>query len=358
MISVAGLTACGHGTDSYSILGDGQAFRQSSAQQNTKIDVLWVIDNSGSMASSQANLATNFPSFIQKFTEKAYDFQIAVTTTQAYLANPIWTPYYSSSPQPSYYEGLPQEMIAKFRDGLGMTHSGFDILTPATPDLHQNFIINATQGTNGNADERALQSMETALTSPLNAGFLRQGGFLAVIILTDEDDFSNDTTHHYEDYGHTLTPIDYYVSFLDTLTGSSGASRHYNVNTIAVPDQACLNQINNGAQKIGLRVNQMADATGGVKGNICGNFADELTLISNQIVELSTQFYLGNKKPIPSTIKVSVNGVSVPNADSNPSHNGGWTYNPDANSLVFQGDFVPPQNASINVSFDPESVTF
>jgi hypothetical protein len=354
-----GLTACGHGSTSYSILQDSQSFKQNSAQQNTKIDVLWVIDNSGSMASSQANLANNFPAFIHNFTEKAYDFQVAVTTTQAYLANDIWAPYYNSTPTPSFYEGQAQDMIAKFRDGEGSNHSGFFILDPSTPDLAANFVINATQGTNGSGDERSLQSMETALLSPHNEGFVRDGAFLAVIILTDEDDFSNDTTHHYESYDKPLVPIDHYVSFLDGLTNSSGATRRYNVNTIAVPDQTCLDQINNGGgQKIGVRVNQMADATGGVKGNICGDFANELNLISNQIVQLSTQFYLGEAKPVPSSIVVHVDGVLVPNADTNPNHDGGWTYNADANSLVFSGSYVPQQSAAINVAFDPETLTF
>src|SRR3712207_7289174 len=40
--------ACNHGAGSYSILADGQTFYQNSSNQNTKIDVMWVIDNSRS----------------------------------------------------------------------------------------------------------------------------------------------------------------------------------------------------------------------------------------------------------------------------------------------------------------------
>ncbi|NJL25568.1 MAG: hypothetical protein HC902_10610, partial [Calothrix sp. SM1_5_4] len=123
-------------------------------------------------------------------------------------------------------------------------------------------------------------------------------------------------------------------------------------------DQDCLDSIYNGAQKIGTRLMELADATGGVKGNICGNFAEELSLISKSIVELSTQFFLGNKKPIPSTIQVFVNGALIPNVNSNTAGTGGWYYNADANSIVFQGQFIPPQGAAIQVTFDPESLTF
>lgn len=343
------LTACSKGGTSYSLLQDGQTFRQNTATQNAKIDVLWVIDNSGSMLSSQQNLTQNFPSFINKFLAKGLDFQMAVTTSQAYLALPIFTNYYNLTPRPSYYEDLSQGQIAKFRDGAPGVHSGHFILTPQTPNLLDVFMTNAMQGTNGRGDERSLQSMQTALESPLNAGFVRPGSFLAVIILTDEDDFSNAGTPMYERYDRPLVPIDSYVQFLDGLTGSTAAARRYTVNTISVNTQECLDAINNGAQKIGVRVGQMADATGGIKGNICGNFANELDLISKSIVELSSQFPLGDKKPIPETIKVFVNGAEVPNE--------GWYYNESSNSIFFQGDYVPAQGSAINVKFDPRELT-
>ncbi|MGE0528543.1 MAG: hypothetical protein AB7P49_15850, partial [Bdellovibrionales bacterium] len=293
-----------------------------------------------------------------KFTEKRLDFQMAVTTTDAYLALPTWTSYYNLTPTPTYYQGQPQEWVAQFKDGTLDDPSGFSILTSSTPDLHNKFIQNVSQGVLGRGDERSLQSMRTALELPANSSFVRPGGFLAVIILTDEDDFSHDGTAMYERYDRPLHTIESYVSFLDELTGSSGKERRYTVNTISVPDQDCLDSIYNGAQKIGTRVMQLAEATGGIKGNICGDFADELKLISDSIVELSTQFYLGNKKPIPSTIHVYVDSVEYPQVSANPAGDGGWYYNADANSIVFQGVYVPPQGAAINVTFDPEELTF
>lgn len=359
LLAMLAATACNHGEGSYSILSDDQVFHQNSATQDTKIDVLWVIDNSGSMATSQQNLADNFNSFISEFSKSGYDFQLAITTTQAFLANPIWTPFYNTIPMPTYFDGLAQDLIAKFRDGTaGGSHSGYFVLTPNTPNLEQNFVINALQGINGYGDERSFESLEAALTSPHNSGFVRPNGFLAVVILTDEDDFSSGTTKRYETYDKPLVPVEHYVSLLDGLTNSTPNNRHYNVNTIAVPDQACLDQIFNGAQKIGLRVNQLADATGGKKGNICGDFAEELKLISKKIVELSTQFSLGSVLPVPETIRIWINGMSVPDSESNPNHNGGWTYNAQANSIMFQGEWVPPQGAVIQVAFDPVSVTF
>src|SRR5688500_10837964 len=57
------------------------SYNQESA---SKVDVLWVIDNSGSMAEEQENLARNFQSFIELFTRGAVDYRIAVTTTDVF----------------------------------------------------------------------------------------------------------------------------------------------------------------------------------------------------------------------------------------------------------------------------------
>lgn len=347
------LSGCDNGDTTYSLLQDGETFNQASSTVNTKIDVLWIVDNSGSMLSSQQNLVANFPEFINKFTEKAFDFQVAVNASDAYLAqSPLWTNYYNQNPTPSYYEGQSQSLKGKFRDGVGANHSGFHVITPATPNLAQTFVTNAMLGTNGRGDERSFQAMEQSLLSSHNQPFVRtdQGGFLAIILLTDEDDFSNPATTAYESYVAQLTPVSYYVSLLDAVTGTSGASKRYNVNTISVPDQTCLNQIFNGAQKIGQRVQALADATSGMKLSICGDFAEQLAELANNIVQLSTKFSLGTKKPIPSTIVVTVNGVVVPTA--------GWFYEQPTNSIVFNTGYTPQQGSAIKVTFDPESLDF
>lgn len=250
-----------------------------------KLDILFVVDNSGSMQSAQANMAANFPLVIEKLQARGMDFQIAVTTTDAYLALPEWTPYYNSTPTPVFYEGRPQEEKAWFRAGTPTQPGDFRVLNPATPDLITNFNRNILQGTYGRGNERSFQSLRAALENVGNAGFLRPDSFFAVVILTDEDDFSQDSIAPTENYSDDLHPISSYVGFLDAFTGSVAPVRRYSVNTIAVNDQACLNSIFNGAQKIGLRVGLLADSTGGVKGNICGDFAYELDMIFGTVVQ-------------------------------------------------------------------------
>ncbi len=325
------LTGCGQGSSSsFSVLPVSDTFQQSASIQNAQIDILWVIDNSGSMATSQQNLANNFPSFIQKFLEKNYDFKMAITGTDAWTSN----------------------ALAKFRDGNGSTTStGIFVLDALTPLLQSVFVTNALLGVNGTGDERMFQSMEASLDSPLNAGFLRPGSFLSVITITDEDDFSNSTVNHLENQYSSplLYSIQHYVDYMASVTGSTPAQKRFNFNSIAINDTNCLNQLFNGAQKIGQRVGALADATGGIKANLCGQFANELTLISDRIIQLSTQFYL-NRLPIPSTIEVIVDGVIMAAAN--------WTCDATSNSILFASSATPAQGSSIRVKFDPATLEF
>ena len=80
------LTACGSRDISFDLLSESATFNQNSAEVNGKIDILWVVDNSGSMATSQQAVADNFRRFIDKFEENGFDFQIAVTTSDVAIS--------------------------------------------------------------------------------------------------------------------------------------------------------------------------------------------------------------------------------------------------------------------------------
>ena len=353
-LAIATDTGCGTSASSFSILPAGQSFQQNGTAVNSKIDILWVIDNSGSMQTSQNNLASNFPSFIQGFASRGLDFQMGVIATDTYFAFPFMSAVWSSY----NYLGRPQADWAYLRDGGYFSgtnvHSGYFILNPSTPNLNNVFVTNVTQGTQGSGDERPLQSMQAALESPLNAGLVRADSYLAVISITDEDDFSNNSSTYLDnDYNNPgLISIPDFVHVMETATGTTLSQHRFAYHSIAVQDQACLTKLGSG-RNIGIRVNAMADATGGTKSSICGDFATQLELIANNIIELAHQFYL-NKVPVVSTITVSINGVQVPNVANNPGPlTGGWLYNASANSIVFQGDYIPPAGASIFVGFDP-----
>lgn len=334
-LSLMGLMACQKNNDSFSLLSDQSTFKQSTAIVPRKIDILWVVDNSGSMASSQANIASNFSSFINTFQTKNYDFQIGVTTTEAYLGY-----HYANN----NYSKL-------------KSNSGVAILDKNTPNLTTKFIQNITQGTSGSGDERAFSSMVHTLQNPLNNGFKRNGSFLAVIIVSDEEDFShydwqNGTSSYYftETYSDpNMFTVQSFVNFLDTYTSSSASIKNYSVNSIAIPDSACLSALGAG-RKISTRYPELADLTGGIKASLCGNFASSLQTISDTVLALSSVFQL-DREPIPSSIHITVNGVVVPNNAAN-----GWTYDQATNTIAFHGTGIPPADANIVVNFDPVTV--
>jgi len=348
-------SACTSGGSSFSVLPEEDTFMQSSGTFNGKMDILFMIDQSGSMLSSQTNLGSNFPVFIDGFTGRGFDFRIAVATTDSFLALPtmssIYTYYQANFPSyfVSLYEGLPASEKARFRDGVGSTHTGVFLITPSTPNLNNVFVTNILQGTDGFGDERPLQSLKTSLQSPLNPGFLRPDSFLAVIIVTDEDDFSHNGTNYLNGQytNPALHTVQSYVDFLDTFTSSVPESRRYSVSSIAIDTAACRSSLGGGERRVGQRVNELADLTGGVKASLCGDFATELELISDNILSLSTQFYL-SRIPIPETIRIWINGVEVP-----PS---GFTYNSASNSIIFQPAYIPAEGSTIQVYFDPVSL--
>lgn len=160
-----------------------------------KTDILFVVDDSGSMAAEQANLATSFDAFIQALAASAVkdDFQIGVTTTSVDFprydrgsSGPFTVvKNYTSGPA----NGTP------FAAGALVGAPGHKILPASSPTLVADFKANVNVGTDGSSKEQGLRAALLAVTDRIadgtNAGFLRPGARLAVIIVTDEDDCSD-----------------------------------------------------------------------------------------------------------------------------------------------------------------------
>ncbi|MCB0365604.1 MAG: hypothetical protein H6624_04225 [Bdellovibrionaceae bacterium] len=340
---------CDKNSPSFSILPDTEVFFQNTGAVSAKIDLLWVIDNSGSMHTSQQNIADNFESFIGDFASRSFDYRIAVIGSDAYR----------------------EAFTGNSNVSLFKSAGGVPVITPQTPDIANVFIGNIMVGTSGYGDERTLHSIPWALNNPGNAGFLRADSFFAVILVSDEDDFSHDGSayiknqydaytnpgHSYYDSakGHTIAK---YMEYLETLTNSSGATKRFSVNSIVIRDgdSDCLSALSGGGRIYGKRNQAMAEAAGGVVGSLCGDFATELETISENILTLSTQFFL-KREPIPESITVKVNGQFVPRVEENPGPlSGGWVYNAEANSILFYGDYIPQAGAQILVDFDPVNI--
>ena len=88
LIATAVATGCtGQLPGSFRLAQQEELF-SSQLQINTKIDLLWVVDNSSSMDVSQEKLRNGFDSFARRYMQPTWDIRVAVITTDAYLANP------------------------------------------------------------------------------------------------------------------------------------------------------------------------------------------------------------------------------------------------------------------------------
>lgn len=79
-----------HSGEKLSLIGTLVPVQEVFFQENanrSKVDILWVVDNSGSMKNEQEALANNFEIFINDFIDRNLDFNMAVTTTGKIIGN-------------------------------------------------------------------------------------------------------------------------------------------------------------------------------------------------------------------------------------------------------------------------------
>jgi hypothetical protein len=353
LVGGLGLISCEKTNRSFSILQAEQVFQTQAVYKPRKIDILWVVDNSGSMASSQANLTANFRSFVAKFESLNYDFRMAVTTTEA------WRGKYSQIGATV----IDKEKMLRWQVGDPNVSPVVRIIDRETAGLDQVFVKNATTGITGSGDERAFESLEAALKYSANQDFRRSDAYLAVIVVSDEDDFSvvynsenpslssASTIGTYRQYtSPNIVPVTYYKSYLDGVAGAG----NYSVNSIAIFDSACQQFLNSqiSGRLIAKRYAELSDLTQGRKVSLCGDFASQLSLISDTIIEGAATFVL-DREPIEETLQVVNSGRVVPRDSQN-----GWSYEAGTRTVRFHGSEVPTFGASIVITFDPTSQSF
>jgi len=307
-------------------------FTQTTGQD---VDVLFVIDNSGSMSEEQNNLAANFQSFISGAATWQNDYHIGVTTTDLETEN----------------------------GRLVAAGSNKRFVTTATQGQ---FAANAQVGTNGSGDEKGLACAQAALSLPhtagsgdpanltscgadtdctapercwdgycggRNRGFIRENAALEVVIVSDEEDSSPGD-------------LNFYINFFKSIKG------FYNENLFHL--HAIVGDVPNGCSSsagdatAGQRYDNVANATGGAIVSVCDtNFAAGLSSIGDIAFGLRTQFFLG-RLPDPTTIAVGVAGTSCQSASG-----ANWVYDADSNSVVFSetGSCMPAAGQQVVIKY-------
>ena len=130
------------------------------------VDILWVIDNSGSMAEEQADLTANFPVFMEFFLGSGLDYHIGVVSTDL-------------------------ENNTNGSKGKLVEISGVKWIEPDTSSPIEMFTSMATLGTRGSSSERGMGATYLALETnrdTFNADFYRDEAALHTIVISDEPD--------------------------------------------------------------------------------------------------------------------------------------------------------------------------
>ena len=207
-----------------------------------KTDLLFVIDNSGSMAEEQAAIATELPAFLEELRREdgvAQDFRVGVITTSVYLHAAI-----NGREQFSVYNDQAGR-LQPVPDGTGRA-TAERYLESTDPQLLEKFRRLVRQGTQGSGQETPFEAVRLAVSPPLtglpmaeggNGGFLRDGARLLVVVVSDEDDCSSTerpapvvlTTDSSRDLcteqADRLTSVRAYYEGFRTLADGSGATR-------------------------------------------------------------------------------------------------------------------------------------
>jgi len=180
--------------------------------------------------------------------------------------------------------------------------------------------------------------------------FRRQDAYLAIIIVSDEDDFSATTSSFLNNNYNSpnLIPVSTYKNFLDGFAGAG----NYSVNAITILDNACLATLNSSfsGRRIGQRYIDLATQTNGVKASLCGDFAQSLQLISDTIITTAQSFTL-DRDPLPGTLKIYVNSVEILESATT-----GYTYDNSSRTVTFSKAATPPAGATIQVIYDPATL--
>jgi hypothetical protein len=181
-----------------------------------KVDFLFVIDNSESMVDNQANLAANFPAFIDGIQATLADvdeYQVGVVTSDSYAFN---------SPPCDELGGL---VVRTGGDDSSSTvcgpyAAGDNFMTEAD-DLATEFECAARVGSEGNGIEFPMNAVEVAVRKDLgepgecNEGFIRDDALLVLVIITDEWDGPGDP----EIFGSTGDAASWYETVVDAKGG-------------------------------------------------------------------------------------------------------------------------------------------
>ena len=276
-------------------------------QGSSSVDILWVIDNSGSMSSYQQQVVTNSNAFMQDFIKQQLNWKMGLISTD-------------KNDHP--YAGF----------------SGSAKLDASVADPVGTFQLAVNQlGTDGDSTERTFTPIVQSLTNDPN--FLRPNTPLAVIMVTDAEEQSSITAKTF-------------VSQLSLLTQGRNIFAY---GVYASADFGCDSSEGAWNYKGSPYEGFISTAMNGQTFPLCKDFGTSLVNIAHDIVTrvAYSAIYLKGR-PDTSTLQVIYQGKELP---PGPTEAGGyWTYDYRLNAVVFNNlDFAKNDTDSVRVLFEEEN---
>lgn len=289
----------------------------SAVTYNNKVDVVLMVDNSSSMTQYQNKFSDQVPAMVASLDRLGMDYNFVVVTSDM-----------RSGGSGGMFVGSPK------------------VLTKNNPNLVSLLKSRVLQGQAGSDLERGLQSIQQVLSPSYlageGAGFLRSDALLAVIALSNEDDYSSSSVSSLKQFFDTLKPK------------FKGTTQAWIVNFIGVPNLAssCSTVLGGEYKEPGLRWIDLANYSGGTIQPICdSSLATAVDNVKKRIVEILTDYHL-ERRPKIETIVVHKNGQVVPRSSTD-----GWEYLSDINAVRFYGSAVPGADDRVSVDFSPMDAT-
>ena len=282
------------------------------------VDILFVIDNSGSMQPHQNNLSKNVSRFIQTFVSKSgLDFHIGVVTTD--MEDSSW----NRNPCCGRLTGNPR------------------FVERNTPNFSQALARNMVVGTNGSAEEHSFDPVVAALTEPNlstdNSGFYRPKAHLAVIFVTDAEDQSR-------------VGVSDFLNFLVALKGDTNKVSVYGVIVPASETQCDRDTPGETPDRIESLLAKVSNA-GTNKMSLCSpDYGDKLASLGDDLLRRVGSLIYLNRRPVSSTIRVTFGSQVIPSDASV-----GFVYDASKNAIILGEKIawtIQPSGTKVQVSYE------
>lgn len=290
--------------------------------KDPKVDILFVVDNSGSMDFHQKNLAANVGRFVSAFFNRvSIDYHIGVLSTD-------------------------------MDDNLGGKCCGHLIGNPtfldrSNPSPEADLAVRLVLGVVGSGTEKLFDPVITALSSPLmtsvNAGFLRPDAHLAIIFITDAEDQSKES------------PVGLYDHLLKIKGKREKILAYGAIIPTGYNDPQCSRDVPEVEPRLIEQFLNMVINRGSNVFNLCAqDFGDKLAQVAEDLAkQVSNTIYL-SRAPIVSTIRVFYGTQEIP-SDSEY----GWSFDSELNAIYLgkkiELDPNQPVGTKIRVDFEAAS---